>query len=237
MAHARPQQAESVALDLRVPAAQALLLRWLPNFDVLIENFRPGTLDRYNLPVERLRAVNPKLVILRMTAFGQTGPYRSRQGFGTLAETMSGAASVLVKGMRGFSSDRPALTSFPLADVTAGIAGANGVLAALLHAARTGVGETIDLAIYEAMLKFMELEILNHGENPAQDSDARRPDAAPRGVFHCGDGRWIALSGSTQPVAERILTLIGGEALAKDPRFLTNEGRVANCRCARRPHR
>ena len=221
---------QSVALDLRVPAAQELLLRWLPSFDVLIENFRPGTLDRYNLSVERLRALHPRLVILRMTAFGQTGPYRSRQGFGTLAETMSGAASVLVKGMRGLSSDRPALTSFPLADVTAGLAGVNGVLAALLHAQRTGVGETIDLAIYEAMLKFMELEILNHGEDGGQPpgDDKRRPDAAPRGVFHCLDDRWIALSGSTQPVAERILALVGGPEMAKDPRFLTNELRVAN---------
>jgi len=183
-------------------------------------------LDRYNLSVERLRAVHPRLVVLRMTAFGQTGPYRLRQGFGTLAEAMSGAASVLVKGLRGFTTDRPALTSFPLADVTAGLAGANGVLAALLHAWRTGVGETIDLAIYEAMLKFMEIEILGHGEEP--ESGGRRPDAAPRGVYHCGDGRWIALSGSTQPVAERILALVGGEALANDPRFQTNTLRVAN---------
>jgi crotonobetainyl-CoA:carnitine CoA-transferase CaiB-like acyl-CoA transferase len=221
---------QSVALDLRVPEAQELLLRWLPRFDVLIENFRPGTLDRYNLGTQRLHAANPRLVILRMTAFGQTGPYRLRQGFGTLAETMSGAASVLVKGVRGFSAERPALTSFPLGDVTAGLAGANGVLAALLHAQRTGIGEVIDLAIYEALLKFMELEILSHEDAAgAPPQDARRqPDAAPRGVFRCGDGNWIALSGSTQPVAERILALIGGDALAHDPRFLTNALRVAH---------
>ena len=217
----------SVTLDLRIPAAQELLLRWLPQFDVLIENFRPGTLDRYNLDTDRLRAANPKLVILRMTAFGQTGPYRDRHGFGTLAETMSGVASVLVKGLRGFSAERPTLTSFPLGDVTAGLVGANGILAALLHAQRTGVGEVIDLAIYEAMLKFMELEILAHDDNaPTQAEAARNPDSAPRGVFRCADGVWIALSGSTQPVAERILTLIGGTALARDPRFLNNVSRV-----------
>ena len=162
----------SVALDLRIPAAQELLLRWLPQFDVLIENFRPGTLDRYNLDTDRLRAANPKLVILRMTAFGQTGPYRDRHGFGTLAETMSGVASVLVKGLRGFSAERPTLTSFPLGDVTAGLVGANGILAALLHAQRTGVGEVIDLAIYEAMLKFMELEILAHDDNAPTQAEA-----------------------------------------------------------------
>jgi crotonobetainyl-CoA:carnitine CoA-transferase CaiB-like acyl-CoA transferase len=219
---------ESVALDLRKPAAQDLLLRWLPSFDVLIENFRPGTLDRYGLPAERLRAANPKLVIFRMTAFGQDGPYRNRQGFGTLAETLSGSASVLLKGLRGHAAKRPALTSYPLADVAAGMAGANGVLAALLQAARTGRGEVVDLAIYEAMLKFMELELLAHVDGAPPPTGREPPDAAPRGVYECSDGRWVALSGSTQPVAYRILTLVGGLELASDPRFLDNASRVAN---------
>ena len=223
---------ESVALDLRVPAAQALLLGWLPQFDVLIENFRPGTLDRYGLPAERLRAANPRLVILRMTAFGQDGPYRNRQGFGTLAETLSGSASVLLKGLRGHAAERPALTSYPLADVTAGLAGVNGVLAALLQAARTGRGETVDLAIYEAMLKFMEMELLAHplahADGAPPSTGREPPDSAPRGVYRCADGRWVALSGSTQPVAHRILTLVGGAALASDPRFADNASRVAN---------
>lgn len=219
----------SVALDLRVAAAQELFLRWLPKFDVLIENFRPGTLERYNLGPARLHEVHPQLVILRMTGFGQTGPYRSRQGFGTLAEAMSGVASVIVKNVRGFPRDRPALTAFPLGDVTAGIMGVNAVLAALLHRQRTGAGDTIDLAIYEALLKFMELDIIRYSDDPNAargDHGARCPDSAPRGLYRCADGRWVALSGSTQPVAERLLRLIGGEALALDPRFRTNALRV-----------
>jgi crotonobetainyl-CoA:carnitine CoA-transferase CaiB-like acyl-CoA transferase len=221
----------SVALDLRRPEGQALFLRWLPQFDVLIENFRPGTLDRWNLGEERLREANPKLVILRVTGFGQTGPYRSRQGFGTLAETMSGVASVLVRDMRDFPRDQPALTSFPLGDVSAAMMAVNGTLAALVQRERSGKGETVDLAIYESLLKFMELELLSYDEAaPPSETfvEQRYPDSAPRGMYRCQNNEWMSLSGSAQPVAHRILTLIGGEKLASDPRFLTNALRVRN---------
>jgi crotonobetainyl-CoA:carnitine CoA-transferase CaiB-like acyl-CoA transferase len=221
----------SVAMDLRHPEARRLFLRWLPQFDVLIENFRPGTLERWKLAPEHLRDIHPGLVILHMTGFGQAGPYRSRQGFGTLAEAMSGVASVMVRGIRGFPRDRPALTSFPLGDVTAGLMGVNGVLAALWRRERSGTGEIIDLAIYEALLKFMELEVLRFTDAPGAEPgqhEKRQPDAAPRGVYQCGDGLWMALSGSAQPVAERILRLIGGELLLADPRFRTNALRVAH---------
>jgi len=221
----------SVALDLRRPEGQELFLRWLPQFDVLIENFRPGTLDRWNLSEARLREVNPSLVILRVTGFGQTGPYSTRQGFGTLAETMSGVASVLVRDMRGFPKDRPALTSFPLGDISAAMMAVNGTLAALVQRERTGKGETVDLAIYESLLKFMEIELLQHDETaPPSPSfvEERYADSAPRGMYRCQNDEWMALSGSAQPVAERILTLIGGEELAKDPRFANNALRVRN---------
>jgi crotonobetainyl-CoA:carnitine CoA-transferase CaiB-like acyl-CoA transferase len=221
----------SVALDLRTEEGQSLFLRWLPQFDVLIENFRPGTLDHRNLDEARLRAANPGLVILRVTGFGQTGPYRNRQGFGTLAETMSGVASVLVRDMRDFPKDQPALTSFPLGDVSAAMMGANGVMAALVQRGRTGRGETIDLAIYEALLKFMEIELLRHDDAaPASPSfvPEQPQDSAPRGMYRCKNDEWMALSGSAQPVADRILRLIGGEALALDPRFANNALRVRN---------
>lgn len=217
----------SVALDLHQKAAQDLIKKWIGQFDILIENFRPGTLDRYNLGVGELQKINPKLVVLQVTAFGQTGPYRERHGFGTLAETMSGVSSVLVKNIRGFSNERPALTSFPLGDVTAGLVGVNGILAALYRAQKTGKGEVIDLAIYEALLKFMELEIISYDEDaPPVENMQRKPDSAPRGVYECGDGRWIAISASTQPVAVRFLKLLGGDQLVTDPRFLNNELRV-----------
>jgi crotonobetainyl-CoA:carnitine CoA-transferase CaiB-like acyl-CoA transferase len=221
----------SVALDLRHPDGQELFLKWLPQFDVLIENFRPGTLERWNLGEERLRKVNPALIILRVTGFGQTGPYRSRQGFGTLAETMSGVASVLVRDMRDFPRDRPALTSFPMGDVSAAMMGVNGTLAALVQRERSGKGETVDLAIYESLLKFMELELLTHDDKAPPSErfvEERFADSAPRGMYRCRNDEWMALSGSAQPVAERILNLVGGAELAGDPRFRTNELRVRN---------
>jgi len=221
----------SVALDLRSAEGQQLFLRWLPRFDVLIENFRPGTLDRWNLGEAQLRAVNPSLVILRMTGFGQTGPYRARQGFGTLAETMSGVASVLVRDMAGFPRDQPALTSFPLGDVSAAMMGANGVLAALVQRGRTGKGETIDLAIYEALLKFMEIELLRHDADAPPSPhfvEEQLADSAPRGMYRCKNDEWMALSGSAQPVAERILKLVGGDEVVRDPRFANNALRVRN---------
>ena len=179
---------ESVMLDLRVKASQELLLRWLPRFDVLVENFRPGNSRSLQSRHRSASHRQPASCHPAHDSLREDGPYRNRQGFGTLAETMSGSASVLLKGLRGLSSDRPALTSYPLADVTAGLAGANGVLAALLHAQRTGRGDVVDVAIYEAMLKFMELEILAHeGEDETSSDDAtaepRRPDSSsPRGL-------------------------------------------------------
>jgi crotonobetainyl-CoA:carnitine CoA-transferase CaiB-like acyl-CoA transferase len=121
------------------------------------------------------------------------------------------------------------LTSFPLGDVTAGLVGVNGILAALYRAQKTGQGEIIDLAIYEALLKFMELEIISYDADLQPVVSAqRKPDSAPRGVYQCNDGCWIAISASTQPVAVRFLNLLGGETLVQDPRFLNNELRVAN---------
>jgi crotonobetainyl-CoA:carnitine CoA-transferase CaiB-like acyl-CoA transferase len=215
----------SVALDLHVPAAQELLVRWLPRFDVVIENFRPGTLERWNLAPERLLAVAPHVVILRVTAFGQDGPYRDRAGFGTLAEAMTGIASV-----SGYDDRPPLLPAFPLADVMAGQASAAAVCAAYARRLRTGEGEVIDFAIYEAVMKLVESQLTEYAANGTlhRRLGNRMEDTAPRGAYRCGDGAYVALSGSTQAVAERVLRTIGGEALVADPRFATNAHRVAN---------
>ena len=216
---------KSVALDLHPAEAQELLLRWLPSFDIFIENFRPGNLERWNLAPERLLAAAPHLVILRMTAFGQEGPYRDRAGFGTLAEAMTGIAAV-----SGYDDRPPLLPAFPLADVMAGQAGAAAVCAAYARRLRTGDGEVIDFAIYEAVMKLVESQITEYAANGTlhQRLGNRMEDTAPRGAYRCGDGAYVALSGSTQEVAERVLRTIGGDALVADPRFRTNADRVAN---------
>jgi crotonobetainyl-CoA:carnitine CoA-transferase CaiB-like acyl-CoA transferase len=213
----------SVALDLRTPRGQDIFKRWLPKFDVLIENFRPGTLERWGLDPGQLRAIAPNLVILRLTAFGQEGPYRERPGFGTLAEAMSGYTA-----SSGFADRPPLLPSVPLADVLAGLLGAGAICASLVRGARGGGGETIDLAIYEAMLKLVELQIVEFDQNGSlhRRLGNRIEDVAPRGAYQCADGNWIALSASTQGVAEGVLRAIGGDALAADPRFRNNVTRV-----------
>lgn len=215
----------SVALDLHLAGAQELLLRWLPRFDIFIENFRPGTLERWNLGPERLLAVAPHLVILRLTAFGQDGPYRERAGFGTLAEAMTGIASVA-----GYDDRPPLLPAYPLADIMAGQASAAAVCAAYARRLRTGEGDVIDFAIYEAVMKLVESQLTEYDANGTlhRRLGNRMEDTAPRGAYRCGDGAYVALSGSTQGVAERVLRTIGGETLLADPRFATNAERVAN---------
>jgi crotonobetainyl-CoA:carnitine CoA-transferase CaiB-like acyl-CoA transferase len=215
----------SVALDLHAPEAQDLLLRWLPQFDVFIENFRPGTLERWNLGPDRLLEAAPHLVVLRMTAFGQDGPYRDRAGFGTLAEAMTGVAAV-----SGYDDRPPLLPAFPLADIMAGQAAAAAVCAAYARRLRTGDGEVIDFAIYESIMKLVESQITEYAANGTlhRRMGNRMEDTAPRGAYRCGDGAYLALSGSTQEVAERVLRTIGGAELAADPRFRSNVDRLAN---------
>jgi crotonobetainyl-CoA:carnitine CoA-transferase CaiB-like acyl-CoA transferase len=215
----------SVALDLHQAGAQALMLRWLPTFDIFIENFRPGTLEKWNLSPERMLAAAPHLVVLRVTAFGQTGPYRDRAGFGTLAEAMTGIAAV-----SGYDDRPPLLPAFPLADVMAGQAAAAAVCAAYARRLRTGDGDVIDFAIYEAVMKLVESQITEYAANGTLHARLgnRMEDTAPRGAYRCADGGYLALSGSTQEVAERVLRTIGGDALVADPRFRTNVERVAN---------
>lgn len=215
----------SVALDLHEPEVVQLVLRWIRRFDVLIENFRPGTLERWGLAPETLLEAAPHLVILRVTAFGQDGPYRDHPGFGTLCEAMSGYPS-----MTGWPDRPPLLPPLALADMLAGFLGASAICAALVRARATGAGEVIDLAIYETMLKLVECNLMEYdqtGVAPRRLGN-RTETTMPRGAYQCRDGEWLALSGSAQPIAERILRAIGGEVLVRDPRFATNNDRLAH---------
>jgi crotonobetainyl-CoA:carnitine CoA-transferase CaiB-like acyl-CoA transferase len=216
---------KSVALDLHSTEAQALMRRWIPQFDVVIENFRPGTLERWGLAPSELRQQSAGLIVLRVTAYGQAGPYRDRPGFGTLAEAMSGLAA-----LSGFPDRPPLLPAFPLADIMAGHLGAAAVLAAVERRHHTGEGDCLDLAIYESALKLIELNVIEYDQTGVEHGRTgnRIGSTAPRGSYECADGLWLALSGSTQPVAERVLRTVGGESLVADPRFLTNADRVAH---------
>ncbi len=223
-----------ITLNLSVPAGQDLLLRLAATADVLIESFRPGTLERWNLSPERLLETNPRLVIARCSGFGQTGPYRERPGFGTTAESISGLAH-----MTGFPDGPPILPPIALADEAASLLGAHAVVLALygrdVAAAggdpqAGGRGQVIDLSLFESLFPMMGPLPAVHdllGEVPGRIGNGIAY-SSPRGVYPTRDGRWIGLSGSAQSVAQRLLELIGGQELAADPRFATNTARLDN---------
>ena len=215
-----------VTLDLSRGAGQEILLRLVETADVLVESFRPGTLERWNLDPDELLVRNPRLVVLRVSGFGQTGPYRRRPGFGSLAEAMSGYAH-----MTGFPDGPPVLPPVALADEVAGLLGAFAVMLALYHRdARGGSGQVIDLSLIEALFGITGPVAAAHqtiGVVPGRLGN-RIAFAAPRSAYPTKDGRWVALSWTSQSVAGRVFAAIGRPELIGDPRFSTNAARVAN---------
>jgi crotonobetainyl-CoA:carnitine CoA-transferase CaiB-like acyl-CoA transferase len=210
-------------LDLSHPEGQRLLLAMAERADVFIENFRPGTLERWNLAPEILLARNPGLVIARVTAFGQFGPYAHRPGFGSLAEAMSGFAAVT-----GEPGGPPALPPFGLADGITALATAFAVMAALRERDRTGRGQVVDLAIIETMLAMMGGQISAFDQlgfvQPRMGN--RSVNNAPRNVYRSRDGQWLAVSTSSQSIAERVLNMVGRPDLVAQPWFGTGRERA-----------
>jgi crotonobetainyl-CoA:carnitine CoA-transferase CaiB-like acyl-CoA transferase len=215
-----------VTLRLSDPRGRDILLRLAETADVLVESFRPETLERWGLGPEVLLERNPRLVILRVSGFGQTGPYARRPGFGTLAEAISGYVHIT-----GEPEGPPVLPPVALADEVAAILGAYAVMVALFRRDRQGgTGQVIDLALFESLFgltgpvaaAYDRLGLVwgRHGN--------RLPYVAPRNAYRTGDDRWVAVSGTSQSVAERIFRAIGRPELARDPRFATNEARVQN---------
>ncbi len=218
----------AVTLNLKHADGQDLLKDLVKSADVVVENFRPGTLEKWNVGYEDLAKVNPSLVMLRTTGFGQTGPYSSLPGFGTLAEAMSGFASIT-----GTPDTPPLLPQLALADGVCGAFGAYGVMVALHARDRDPEkrGQVVDASICEAMSRLLESVYLEYDQLGVvrQRHGNRLPDAAPRGAYESKEkGKYVALSGSAQPVAMRLLEVIGGPDLAVDPRFATNVDRIAN---------
>lgn len=215
----------SVTIDLHLSRGQELLKALAARVDVVVENFRPGTLRGWGLDYERLRDINPGLVMLSISAFGQTGPYSSRAGFGTLAEAMSGYASIT-----GQPDGPPTLPGFGLADSVTGLCGAYAVLVALHERSCSGLGQLIDLAIYEPMLTVLGHLFIEYDQLGvvAQRLGSRLPFASPRNAFQTRDGSWVAMSCSAQSVFERACRAIGRPDLIDDPRFIDNGARTLN---------
>lgn len=213
----------SIALDLKQDKAKELLLRLVEGSDVLVESFRPGTLERLGFDPETLHRHNPRLVVVRISGWGQTGAFAQKPGFGTLVEAMSGFAA-----MNGFADREPVLPPGALADMVAGAYGAFAVLAAVRHASSTGAGQVIDLSLFEPLFSILGPMAASYrltGEVPSR-TGSRSHTTAPRGVYQCSDGEWLALSGSMQTMTERLFKTIGRADLIDDPRFCDNAARL-----------
>ena len=216
----------SLCLDLKQPADIEKLLALLPEAQVLVESFKTGGMEGYGLSPAALHAVNPKLVIVRISGWGQTGPYAARPGFGTLVEAFSGFAE-----KNGFPDKPPALPNLGLADMVAGLSGAFATLAAVREVeVNGGLGQVVDLSLLEPILAILgpDAGIFQHtGERPRRLGN-RAEVAAPRNAYRCSDDRWLVMSGSTQRMAEKILRAVGAPELVTDPRFADNASRLAN---------
>jgi len=216
-----------VTLDLRVPEGRDALARLVAGCDVLVENFRPGTLDGWGVTGDWLRALNPRLTILRVTGFGQTGPHRDRPGFARVFEAMSGFTQIC-----GEEGGPPLHLGYPISDAIGGLFGAVGVLAALLELARApdAAGQGIDCSVTEAMLRVLEFLPIEYDQLGAvrTRSGNRSQYAAPGNVYRTRDGRWASIAASTQSIFLRLCKALQLDALPSDPRFADNPARVAN---------
>ncbi|MDP3137893.1 MAG: CoA transferase, partial [Burkholderiaceae bacterium] len=215
---------KSLGLELRKPEARELLLRLVPTAAVFIESFRPGTLESMGLAPQTLIEHNPKLIIVRISGWGQDGPYRRRPGFGTLVEGMSGFAS-----MNGFADREPVLPPMYMADSYAGLYGAAAVMIALREVEiNGGSGQVIDLPLLDPVFAVLGPQAANYrltGKVKPR-TGSRSTNSGPRNAYRCKDGLYVGLSASTQKMAERVFRSIGRPDLVDHPRYRTNDVRV-----------
>jgi crotonobetainyl-CoA:carnitine CoA-transferase CaiB-like acyl-CoA transferase len=216
-----------VTVNLSHPRGQELAKRLLRDADVLVESFRPGTLERWNLAPETLHELNPRLIIVRTTGFGQTGPYSSLPGFGTIAEAMSGFAYV-----NGWPDRPPSLPPMPLADGVAALAACAVAMFAVWwrdHAGQ-GKGQVVDVSLLESLFWLLGPQATayeRHGVVPERIGNLL-PFTAPRNVYPTSDGRWITLSASSTSIAARLMRVVGRADLVGEPWFDSNAGRAAH---------
>ncbi len=213
----------SVTAKLSTPEGAEILKRLVADADVLIENFRTGTLERWGLGWDVLKEINPNLVMVRTTGFGQTGPYATRAGFGTLAESMSGYAHI-----NGQPDGPPTLPPFALADSIAALAGAFSVMSALWWRDHGGTGQFIDLAITEPMFWILgpQASVYDQLGVVQTRTGNRAPFTSPRNAYQAKDGRWLGMSASSQSTAERVMTLVGRADVIDEPWFVDHAGRL-----------
>lgn len=211
----------SVALDLRTAEGQAIARDLIAQADILVENFRPGTLEKWNLSPVDLRAANPGLIVVRISGYGQTGPYSDRAGFGGIGEAMGG-----LRGIVGYPDRPSARVGISLGDTLAATYGCMGALAALHHRDRTGEGQVVDSSLYEAVLQVMESTVADYSVSghKRQRSGSTLPGIAPSGAYPCKDGEYL-IGANQDAVFTRLVEAMGRPELASDPRYDSHRAR------------
>jgi formyl-CoA transferase len=223
-AHARNKR--SITLDLRTPEGQDIIRQLAQDADILIENFRPGAMEKWGLGFKDLHALNPKLIMLRVSGYGQSGPYRDRPGFGVIGEAMGG-----LRYLSGEPGRPPVRVGVSIGDTLSGLHGVIGVMMALRHREQQGgLGQEVDVALYESVFNMMESLLPEYSKFGAvrQPSGASMPGIVPTNAYLCKDGRYALIAGNGDSIYKRLMESIGRPDLANDPALANNVGRAAN---------
>jgi formyl-CoA transferase len=213
----------SLSLDLKQAEAQEIVRTLVKEADVLIENFRPGTLEGWGLDPQKLLELNPKLIVLRISGYGQTGPYRDKPGFGVVAEAMGGLRHLTAEPGRV-----PVRVGISIGDTLASLHGVIGILLALQERHNSGKGQVIDIALYEAVFNCMESLLPEYSafDEVRQAAGSALPGIAPSNAYQCNDGGYVLIAGNGDSIFKRLMSMIGRDDLGNDPELAGNDGRV-----------
>jgi succinyl-CoA---D-citramalate CoA-transferase len=222
--HVQSRNKKSITLDLRKAEGQAVVRRLARRCDIMIENFRPGALERWNLGWDTLSAENPDLILVRISGYGQTGPYRARPGFAAIAEAFGG-----LRYVTGYPDRPPVRPNLSIGDTLASLHGVIGALLALHHLKNGGRGQVIDVALYESVFNVMESLLPEYDAQGVvrERSGSALPGIAPSNLYPCGDGHYVLIAGNADSLYQRLMTTIGREDLRDDPGLARNDGRAA----------
>jgi succinyl-CoA---D-citramalate CoA-transferase len=221
--YAQARNKKSVAINLRDPEGQAIVRRMAKDADIVVENFRPGTLEKWGLGYDELSKDNPRLVMVRISGFGQTGPYRDRPGFGAIGESMGG-----MRYLTGYPDRAPVRVGISIGDSLAALFGVIGALTAIHHRAQSGKGQVIDVALYEAVFAMMESMLPEFGLDGfvRERTGASLPGIVPSNTYACKDGKYVVIGANADSIFKRMMRAIGRSDLADDSTLASNDGRV-----------
>ena len=221
--YAQARNKKSIAVNLKSPEGQQVVRDLVAKADIVVENFRPGTMEKWGLGYDALAKANPGLVMVRLSGYGQTGPYKDRPGFGAIGESMGG-----MRYITGYPDRAPVRVGISIGDSLAAMFGVIGALTAIHHRAASGKGQVVDVALYEAVFAMMESMLPEYGMggNVRERTGSALPGIVPSNTYQCGDGKYVVIGANGDSIFRRMMTAIGRADLANDPALADNAGRV-----------